>query len=133
MIKGGNWSAERLERTVEKFIKESLTIETKVKKASRSGISGGKDIILVELEGWETKREIMRRKKDLRKDIFVEDDLTRKEREIQRELRRRASAERKKGDINVKVGYKKIYMKDRWYRWTEMEEMLEEERRGARE
>lgn len=75
----------------------------------------------------------MRRKKDLRKDIFVEDDLTRKEREIQRELRRRARAEREKGERNVKVGYKKIYMKDRWYRWNEMEEMLEEERRGARE
>lgn len=38
-----------------------------------------------------------------------------------------------KGNNTVKVGYKKINLKDRCYRWNEKEEKLKEERRGRRE
>lgn len=41
-----------------------------------------------------------------------------------------AREKKEKGDNKVKVGYKKINLKDRWYRWNEKEEKLEEERRG---
>lgn len=75
----------------------------------------------------------MSKKKELRRGIIIEDDLTRKEREIQQKLREMAREGKEKGDNNIKVGYKKIYLKDKWYRWNEKEEKLEEERRGRRE
>lgn len=43
-------------------------------------------MVIAEVEDWE-KRSTMIRKKELQRDIIIEDDLTRKEREIQRNLR----------------------------------------------
>lgn len=53
--------------------------------------------------------------------------MTRKEREIQQKLRGMAREEREKGGKNVKVGYKKVYMRERWYKWNEKEGRLEED------
>lgn len=41
--------------------------------------AGEKSITAVELINWETKREIMVRKRDLKSGVYIEDDLTRKE------------------------------------------------------
>lgn len=76
---------------------------------------------------------IMRKKKELNKGIFIEDDLTKKEREMQIKLGKTAKEEKEKEDKNVKVGYKKIYMKGRWYWWNEREKKLEEERKERRD
>lgn len=42
--------------------------------------------MLAELDSWEQKREVMTRKKNLEKDVIIEDDLTRKKREVQKKL-----------------------------------------------
>lgn len=73
----------------------------------------------------------MKRKKDLEKGI--EDDLTRKEREIQNRLKSLAKEKRENEDTNVRVGYEKIYMNKRWYWWNEREKRLEEEKASRRE
>lgn len=75
----------------------------------------------------------MSKKKDLEKGIYIEDDLTRKEREIQQKLRELAREEREKGDNYTKVGYMKIHLGEKWYRWNEREGRLEEEKRGRGE
>lgn len=62
-----------------------------------------------------TKREVMEKKRNLEKSVIIEDDLTRKEREIQEKLRKIAKEEKEKGDDKIKVRYKKIYLKERWY------------------
>ncbi|XP_020294889.1 vicilin-like seed storage protein At2g18540 [Pseudomyrmex gracilis] len=82
-----------------------------------------------EIDNWEQKRIIMRKKKELEKGIIIEDDLTRKEREIQQKLGRMAKEEREKGDDKVKVSYMKISLKKKWFRWNERTGSLEEERR----
>jgi len=75
----------------------------------------------------------MSKKKGLEKGIIIEDDLTRKEREIQQKLKRMAKEERERGDDKVKVGYMKINLKEKWLRWNERTGKLEEERRGRRD
>lgn len=49
----------------------------------------------------------MSKKKNLKTGIWIEDDLTKKEREIQKQLKEKAKKERTKGK-KVKVGYMKI-------------------------
>lgn len=40
-----------------------------------------------------------------------------------------ARGERKKGIKNVKVGYKKIRVEEKWFRWNKREGKLQEKRR----
>ncbi|XP_036150976.1 golgin subfamily A member 6-like protein 22, partial [Monomorium pharaonis] len=96
VIKGVSWKNERVEEEVSKFIKENLKVEVGVEKAFRTRIKE-KDIVIASLENREQKREIMVRKKELRQGIWIEDDLTKEERGIQRKLRERARSEREKG------------------------------------
>lgn len=120
VIRKVNWGTERLEQEVEGFVKEDLKVKVAVKKASRLRTSGKESVIIAEIENWEEKREIMRRKKELKRGIFIEDDLTKKEREIQYKLRGIAKEERQKGVKDVRD--KKIYLKERWHRWNEKKE-----------
>lgn len=66
-----------------------------------------KEIALVELKYWETKQKIMREKSKLgERKIYIDHDLTKEERKIQRMIVERAREERVKGR-KVKVGYRK--------------------------
>lgn len=53
--------------------------------------------MLVKLKDWETKAELMREKRKLgRKRIYIDHDMTKEEREVQRIIRERADKKRKK-------------------------------------
>jgi len=93
-------------------------------------VRGSKEIIIAEINKWEQKNNVMKKKNKLKKGIIIENDLTRKEREIQRRLKELAREEREKGDGRVKVGYKKIYMRGKWHSWNEKKEELEEKGGG---
>ena len=71
----------------------------------------------------------MMKKKELERRVYIEDDLTRKKREVQGIIRR-AKEEREKGK-EVKMGYMKVKIGEKWMKWNEMEECLKEERRGG--
>lgn len=112
---------------MEEFIKEKLKVEIKVKKTSAIKLRGDKTIVAAEIESWEQKRDIMKNKKVLERGLFIEDDLTRREREIQQKLREIARGERENG--NVKVGYKKITIGEKVMTWNEKEGKLMEKMR----
>ena len=65
-----------------------LRVEVKVKKAYKMQDRENKCTIIAELESWEEKREIMIRKKKLSTEIFIDNDLIRKEREMQKQLKK---------------------------------------------
>jgi len=134
VIKGVKWrETERLEQEVKEFIRESLKTDIEVKKVRKIRITDKKYVMVAEIDSWEQKKEIMSKKKGLEKGIIIEDDLTRKEREIQQKLRKMAKEERERGDDKVKVGYMKINLKEKWLWWNERTGKLEEERRGRRD
>lgn len=128
VIKGVSWKRDRVEEEVSKVIKENLNVEVEVRKAYRIRIKE-KDIVIASLDSWVQKREIMSKKRDLKQGIWIEDDLTKEEREVQRRLRERAREEREKGK-KVKVGYMKLYIEDRIFRWNEKRRELEDRRRN---
>lgn len=112
--------------TVETFLREALQIETKVKNAYQVG-RNDLSIFVAELESMEVKSQIMRKKYMLRgTEIYIDDDLLKNEREIQKKIRECAKTERDK-NRKVKIGYKKICIDDVWYKWNETEERPEGE------
>lgn len=126
IIKGLSEGKKMVEQDVEKFIEEALRIEVKIKRVSEIKTKGKNKWMLAELESWEQKKEVMEKKKNLEKSVRIEDDLTKKEREIQEKLRVIAREEREKGDVKVRIGYKKIFLKQKWYWWNEREDKLQE-------
>ena len=73
---------------------------------------------------------MIRRKRELKTGVYIEDDLTWKEREMQRKLREIARQKREERKRAI-VKYKRISVEQKWYEWNEVEESLEE-RKGER-
>lgn len=125
VIRGGQWKEGEGEKGVEEFIRENLKVEVEVKEAWKIGMkSGGEEIVVAKLGNWEDKRAVMRKKRELKAGIYIEDDLTREEREVQRKLRIIAKENREKGKMAM-VRYKKICIDHLWYSWNEREGRLE--------
>ncbi|KAH0821274.1 hypothetical protein GEV33_001517 [Tenebrio molitor] len=86
------------EKKLEKWMKAELEVEVRVKEMYK--INGGK-MIVAELESWGEKRKVMENKRKLRekkgKRVYIEDDMTKKERDTQKKLRTLAKEEREKG------------------------------------
>lgn len=85
-------------------------------------------MVRAEIERWEMKRQIMMKKRGLEREIYIEDDLTKKERVIQGMIRKVAKEEREKGR-EVKIGYMKTRIDGRWLKWNEKKGCLEEDGR----
>ena len=71
----------------------------------------------VELNTLDDKINVMKNKSKLMgQDCFIDSDMTKRERDIQQLLRKRAREEREKGNT-VKVGYQKIMINNQWVKW----------------
>jgi hypothetical protein len=55
--------------------------------------------------------------------MYIDDDLTKEERETQKKLRELAREERDRGK-RVKIGYRKIQINRDWFRWDKRQEKL---------
>lgn len=106
VIKGAEWGEESDNGTVTEFIKENMKLEVEVERTQKVRVVENNTIIIATLKSWEEKIRVMREKGKLVKGIYIDNDLTKKEREIQRRLRRIARAKRKKGEY-VKIRKKK--------------------------
>jgi len=74
----------------------------------------GREMVIIQMESWERK-EIMRRKKTLgSREIYIDNDLTQEESEMQRKLRDIARGEKADGR-RAKVGHRKIEIEDQMY------------------
>lgn len=79
----------------------------------------GRGLILATMKTFEEKMLIMKSKNKLQgEECYIEDDMTKKDREIQGALRRRAKMEREKGNT-AKVGFHKIQINGQWEQWSE--------------
>ncbi|KAH0814792.1 hypothetical protein GEV33_007999 [Tenebrio molitor] len=84
-------------------------------------------MILAKIESWEQKKNIMLSKSKLKEKkgerMYIDDDLTKEERETQKQLRELAREERDRGK-RVKIGYRKIQINGDWFRWDKRQEKL---------
>ncbi|XP_050507273.1 uncharacterized protein LOC126884954 [Diabrotica virgifera virgifera] len=102
-----------LKETTNNFIKQHLGVEVKIRNAHKLG----ENTCLIELENQEEKRKIMEKKYKLKEirglKVYINEDATIREREIQKTIRNIAQEERNKGN-EVKIGVKKIWEDDQW-------------------
>lgn len=106
------------------WFKTSLEVDVEVKSVANINQPGKRDMLLVCLNDYQKKQEIMKNKSKLRgRDIFIENDLTLEERKIAAKLRQIAREEREKGK-QVRIGYKKIHVDGKLFTWDNRLENL---------
>lgn len=120
---------DELKEAMANFIKTQLDVEVQIKKAYKLG----EKVCLVEMDKREDKSNVMKNKSKLKScregKIFINDDLTKKEREVQKKVVKIAQR-KKQGGQRVKVGYKKLWIDGIKWEWKdELQDIVEE--RGA--
>lgn len=116
---------ENPKMTAQEVLRNVMKTEAEVEEAFWIKKKEGESMLLVRLRTWEQKREVMIKKSKLKgKRLYVENDLTRKEREVQKNIRDIARAEKARG-MQVKIGYRKLKVGDRIFRWEEEEGLRE--------
>ncbi|KAH0815248.1 hypothetical protein GEV33_007543 [Tenebrio molitor] len=93
-----------IERVVEEWLEREIGVKVNEQK---------KNIMLSKGKLKEKKGERM----------YIDDDLTKEERETQKKLRELVRAERDRGK-RVKIGYRKIQINGDWFRWDKRQEKL---------
>lgn len=113
-----------LKNHITEFIKQNLNLDIIPKEVTKIG----ERTCLIEFENEIQKNEIMQNKKklkDYKSDrIFINDDLTHREREKQKQIRKFARSEIEKGS-EVKIGYSKVNINGVEWRWNETSEKME--------
>lgn len=116
VIKNKDWRQNDKKNAVKDFIREELHVDVEINEAYELK----NKVMIVKLRDWEQKKLVMINKRNLQgKDIYIESDMTKKERDIQGELRKIAKDEKSKGNT-VKIGYQKIKINSKLYKWEEI-------------
>lgn len=114
IIRGIRTVGKGLKGEVKSVIKKMLGIEIYISKVT--AIAGG---LLVKLVAFENKLEILKKKGMLKGiNLWIEEDLTEREKEIQEWLGKIAKEE-EEGGREVRMGYLKINIEGNWYEWDE--------------
>jgi hypothetical protein len=124
IITGIGAKSGNIERGMEEWLEREIGVKVNVKEAFK--INKDK-MMLAKIESWEQKKNILLNKSKLKEKederMYIDDDLTKEERETQKKLRELAIEERNRGK-RVKIGYRKIQINGEWFRWDEREEKL---------
>jgi len=115
---------KKVSEWIEKLFREKMGVDINVQGCRESGT-----VIVAKLESEEEKREVMRNKYKLKGgNIFIENDLSWEERNIQVKINRWVREQKVKG-LEVKIGIGRVRVKGVWRAWAEIErEGLAEER-----
>lgn len=129
IIRGIRFDGEGKSRQVEDFIEKELNVKVRIEWAAKLGGENSTTTV-AKVQSWEGKREVMKLKNRLGdRKVYIDNDLTWEEREVQKSLRERARVERERGR-RVKIGYRKICIEDKWINWENLEERREMGPRG---
>lgn len=118
----GNWR-----EWVGEFLKSKIGIICKIIDCQIR-----RNVIIVTLENDSIKREVMLNKSKLKgEQIFIENDLTWEERQIQGRIARWAKEQREKGK-EIKIERGKVKIQDKWKYWEDLEKEIEREKETGR-
>jgi len=87
---------KNLIESAQKFLEENFEVKGGMKEVQIAG-GEGREVIIIQMDSWERKEEIMRKKNKLgSRKIYIDNDLTQEEREVQRKFREVARDEKAK-------------------------------------
>lgn len=111
------------EEEINNFLNEIAEKQIKIKQVHEIGNERNTYTKII-LEKGEDKKKIMEKRNKLKgKTVYINNDLTRKEGKIQKQLRDMARKERESGK-KARAGYMKIWVEDKKYIWSEEEDKL---------
>lgn len=115
----------KLRETMEKFMEEKLDLKVHVNTAKKVG----ENIFIIEMNSEEDKYNVMKNKSKLKnirgEKVYINDDMTKPEREIQKIVRIKAKEEREKGK-KVKEGFQKLIIDGTTWKWNNEKKQLDE-------
>lgn len=128
VIRGLKAEPRKFREAVKDFLETEFGAEGKI--VDQRTIPNGKNsLYAVKLDSWETKNEILKKKKQLKgKDIFINSELTYKERQTGKRLRDLARQYRVEGH-QVKIAHNKLEIDGIWHHWDHEEENLKKPQR----
>lgn len=110
-------NSEQLKQNVTRFIEHNLQVKINVKAVHKLA----ERACLVELENGVEKQDVMQNKFKLKKlreqRIFIDNDLTRNERVMRKQIRALAEEERKSGKL-VKIKFSKLIVDGQVWKWN---------------
>lgn len=121
IVRGLESKGENLLAKVNRFFEANFHLADKITEAK--SLSHEKNIILIKVVDWECKQVIFKQKRDkLRnQNIYIEGDMTEKERRVEFKMREYARAQRAKGKI-VSFGHQKVKVDGVWLQWSEADD-----------
>lgn len=112
---------------IQAYIENELKTKVEIKGAYRINRGSNIEMFVAEVGSWEQKQQVMKKKHNLKgKKTIIENDLTPKERQIQKQILEIGKVERDK-ERNVKIGYHKITIDGTLYVWDEKEQGVKEQ------
>ncbi|KYM98824.1 hypothetical protein ALC62_10454 [Cyphomyrmex costatus] len=128
----GETSNGRLARQVTEEVLKKLDVERRVKVKDAFKMGRENEIFIVKMDNLEDKRIVMENRRILKgTSVYIDDDLSKNERERQRKLRMWANGERMKG-MNPRVKYGRVFMNGKEYVLDECGENVNERVFGGR-
>lgn len=124
VIKGLNSSAASARVDVEELFSKAFNLPNKISDARFVFLrKSNSSMIVVHMDSWESKISILREKKNLKKsevwkDVFIEPELTAKEKEIANKIRALANVQRKDGKT-VRSGLTWMTVGEEDFVWNE--------------
>lgn len=116
---------QEIRKIVTSFIKQNLKVNIQPKNVTKIG----RKMYVIKMESAEDKKEIMQNKAKLKQmedtKVYINDDLTKYERTKEKLIRLKALEEKEKGK-NVKVGYNKLIVDGKVWRWNRFTNILVE-------
>lgn len=95
-------------RTIEHIMRHELQVEADVEDAYQIRREQRGGMLIAKLKSWQQKKEILAKKSKLKdKKLYIDNDSTKKERDVQKEIAKIAKMKRERGD-QVKIGYRKL-------------------------
>ena len=119
-VRGVRVVGKGIVQEVTEIIKTRMNIDPKIVRMQK--VAGGP---VFTIESMDKKKGIMMRKRELKgTKIWIDDDYTPREREIQDWIREEAARRERTGSI-VRVGYLKLRIDGTWWNWNEVQGKLD--------
>lgn len=122
-IKDGN-------KGLEQFLQQNIKVDVRIIELHKINTR----MLIAKVESFDKKIEILANKHKLKqgtcRGVYINSDLTKQERAIQKKIRERADKEKREGR-RVKVGYQRLTMDGKRWNWNDQLQELEEEGQSA--
>ena len=127
VVRGLQFKENKPKEAIGELLEKELHIHCPIKAVSIIKAKEKAPIIIAELENYTDKERIMKNKNKLKgKEIYIDNDSTKEERNVQAIIRKKAKEEECQGK-KVKIFYNRLLVNGKNFKWNTQKRSLEEQ------